>query len=288
MLQGWQPLESLKRKVEELKGVNLTELFEKMDEIGLEKMVTLTQEMTRISRGWLGSNELAIELQEKFPENIAGIIGAEPLDEKNVFNINRLREFKSAVKEHGIKGILFTPPYGHFYANDKSIYPFYEAVVELDAVVYFHHAGGAGGGGGAAYHAPLKYARPIILDDVVIDFPELRINVEHMGYPWTEELLALMKHAPNVYTDIAELFSRPILLAWYLTMAKEYGVINRVFWGSDYVGEDVSEYFKKVQREITWIRNNLNETLERSGWPTLSQDEIDGMLSLNVRKLLKL
>jgi len=288
MLQGWQPLESLKRKVEDLKGVNLTELFEKMTEIGLEKMVTLAQEMTRVSRAWLGSNELTIDLQEKFPERIVGIIGAEPLDERDVFNTKRLRVVKSAVKEHGIRGLLFTPPYGHFYANDKRVYPFYEAAVDLDIAVYFHHAGGAGGGGGEAYFAPLKYARPILLDDVVIDFPDLRINVEHMGYPWTEELLAIMKHAPNVYTDIAQLLDRPKLLAWYLAMAKEYGVIDRVLWGSDYVGEDVSEYFKIVQREIIWIRKDLNKTLKQSGWSTLSREEVDGLLTKNVRKLLKL
>ena len=199
----------------------------------------------------------------------------------------RLKEFKIAVKQHGIKGLLFTPPYGHFYANDKKVYPFYEAAVEFDVAIYFHHAGGAGGGGGEACHAPLKYARPIILDDIVIDFPDLRINVEHMAYPWTEELLALMKHAPNTYTDIAQLLDRPTLLAWYLTMAKEYGVIDRVFWGSDYVGEDISEYFKIVQREIMWIKKGLNKTLKQSRWPTLSQEEINGLLSRNVKKLLK-
>lgn len=49
----------------------------------------------------------------------------------------------------------------------------------------------------------MKYARPWLLDDLTIDFPDLRFNVEHMGYPWTEELLAIMTRSSNVYTDIA-------------------------------------------------------------------------------------
>lgn len=287
MLQGRRPLESLKRRVEDL-DVNFADLFEKMDQIGLEKMVTLAQEMTRVSKAWLGSNDLTINLQEKFPKRIVGIIAAEPIDERDVFNIERLREFRSAVKEHGMKGLLFTPPYGHFYANDKKVYPFYEAAVELDVAIYFHQAGPAPRSRAPSYFVPLKYSRPIVLDDVAIDFPDLRINVEHMGYPWTEELLTIMRHAPNVYTDISQLLDRPTLLAWYLTMAKEYGVIDRVFWGSDYVGEDIVEYFKIVQGEITWISNNLNKSLTKSGWPTLTQEEIIGILSTNVRRLLKL
>ena len=287
MLQGQQ-----RRRVEDIKEINLSELFDKMDEIGIGKIVTLTQEEMRVSKRWLGSNEITIDLQEKFPERVVGIIGGEPLDEKDRFNAKRLKEFRSAVLNHGIKGMCFTPPYGHFYANDKRAYPFYEAAVELDAVIYFHHAGGVGGGGGRAYQAPLKYARPILLDDVVIDFPDLRIHVEHMAYPWTEELFAIMKHAPNVYTDIDELFSRPTVLAWYLAMAKEYGVIDRVIWGSDYDVVDgwgtVPGYFRKVQNETTWVKRDLNKVLEKSGWPTLSNEEVNGILEGNVRKLLRL
>ena len=87
-----------------------------------------------------------------------------------------------------------------------------------------------------------------------------------------------MKHAPNVYTDVCELFYRPTLLAWYLVMAKEYGVIDRVIWGTDYnVVEGrgtVKGYFNKVQKETTWIKHDLNKILKRAGWPTLSQMKI--------------
>ena len=101
-----------------------------------------------------------------------------------------------------------------------------------------------------------------------------------------------MKHAPNVYTDVCELFYRPTVLAWYLMMAKEYGVIDRVIWRSDYDvywhdDYDFSGYFRKVKKETSWIRTDLNMILKRSGWPTLSQDEINGILGGNVKKLWK-
>lgn len=270
-------------------GLHLPDLFAAMDELGIERLVTFVQETERIYKGWLGSNQNAIDLQTRYPDRIIGILGVEPMDDRNVFNRKRLDAIRSAVTEHGIRGVCITPPYGHFYANDRRAYPFYEMAVELDFAVMFHHGGGVGGGGGEAWEGPIKYARPVVLDDLVVDFPELRIHVEHMAYPWSEELFAIMKHGPNVYTDVAELFSRPTILAWYIMMAKEYGVIDRVVWGSDY---DVfwqpparaSTYVTKVEKETNWIRNDLNQILDRSGWPELTDGEIAGILGENSRR----
>ena len=133
----------------------------------------------------------------------------------------------------------------------------------------------------------------VLFAGLVVDFPALRINVEHMAYPWTEELCALMKRAPNVYTDVSELFARPTLLAWNLVLAKEYGVIDRVIWGSDYDvywhdDWDFSGYFRKVRAEIDWLRNGANEVLLPCGWPTLGDEEIAGILGGNVNRLLRI
>ncbi len=282
-----------RRSAADLKEINLPNLFARMDELGIEKMVLVIQETQRIWKEWLGTNEMIIDLQTKYPDRFIGVYGAEPLTTDNVLNRERLEAFERAVKDHGIKGLWFGPPYCHFEANDRRVYPFYEVAVDLDVVVYFHHGGGIGGGGGPARRAPLKYARAINLDDVVIDFPKIRINVEHMAYPWTEELFAIIKHSANMYTDVCELFYRPQILAWYLMMAKEYDVIDRVIWGSDYDvfwydDYDFSGYIKKVQGETGWLQTELNKICERSGWPTLTDEEIDGVVGGNARRLWKL
>ena len=51
---------------------------------------------------------------------------------------------------------------------------------------------------------------------------------------------------------------------------------------------DYSGYVRKVQRETTWIRTTLNETLQRSGWPTLTRQEIDGILGANAKRGLRI
>jgi predicted TIM-barrel fold metal-dependent hydrolase len=239
---------------------------------------------------WLGSNELAAELQQLEPARIISFAAAEPLDAQDRLNTAQLKELDNLVTSKGIKGLLLTPGYGHYYANDRRIYPFYEKAIKLDIPVYFHHSHQFG----PPKNCPLKYCQVTFLDDLTIDFPELRFDVEHMGYPWTEELLCIMARSPNVYTDFAMFIEpylgkgRRLLLARNLAMAREYGVLDRVFYGSDYVGENVDEYIDLLQREISYINNGLNRDLQAQGYPTLTQKEIDGFLFENVQHLWKL
>ena len=78
------------------------------------------------------------------------------------------------------------------------------------------------------------------------------------------------------------------MLAWHLTMAKEYGFLDRVMWGTDYVGEDADAYLASVAEEVGFYRDRLNPILESCGWPTLSEAEIDGLLGGNARSFLRL
>ena len=160
----------------------------------------------------------------------------------------------------------------------------------MDIPIYFHHSHMFG----SPRNCPLKYARIWLLDDLIIDFPELRFNVEHMGYPWTEELFTIMARSPNVYTDIAMFIEpyegkdRRLLLARNLGMAREYGVLDRVFYGSDYVGENIDEYIILLWRETKYVKEQLNNDMARLGHSPLTQQEMEGLLSKNVLKLWKL
>jgi predicted TIM-barrel fold metal-dependent hydrolase len=290
MYQGRADVSRLKRSVTEIEGFDINRLLERLDEIGISQFQTMPQEMTRIRGQWLGSNELSADIQRSAPTRIIAFAGAEPLDTQGAFNEARLKEVERAIMETGLKGLLLTPPYGHYYSNDKRVYPFYEQAVELDIPIYFHHSHMFG----PPRNCPLKYARVSLLEDLMIDFPELRFNVEHMGYPWTEELLAMMARSSNVYTDIAMFIApsggvgRPLLLARNLGMAREYGVLDRVFYGSDYVGENVDEYIDLLQRETTHLKTRLNSDMEQLGYPPLTEQEMEGLLSENVLRLLRL
>jgi predicted TIM-barrel fold metal-dependent hydrolase len=79
----------------------------------------------------------------------------------------------------------------------------------------------------------LSDAVPLLLDDVAIAFPDLRMVVAHMGHPWIYETVVVMRRHANVYADTSAIPSRPTVLAAALSAAKEYGVLHKVLFGSD-------------------------------------------------------
>jgi len=85
MLQERHSMDDLKKRIEEV-NVDFDQLFERMDKLGVEKMVTVCEDESRINQTTIGSNELAVDLQLHYPDKIIAILGLEPLDRKDVFN----------------------------------------------------------------------------------------------------------------------------------------------------------------------------------------------------------
>ena len=50
---------------------------------------------------------------------------------------------------------------------------------------------------------PSEAGRPIYIDKVALDFPELKFIGSHTGWPWCEELIAMASKHRNVYMDIS-------------------------------------------------------------------------------------
>ncbi len=117
--------------------------------------------------------------------------------EEGVDEINRVAEL-------GLRGLKFQQVVQGFQPNEERFHPLYEAARERGLVVLFHMgttgiAAGAPGGMGLR----LKHARPIHVDDVAADFPDLTIIGAHPGWPWTDELLAVAMHKGNVFVDMS-------------------------------------------------------------------------------------
>jgi len=115
-----------------------------------------------------------------------------------------IKELERCIKELGLTGLKFQPPAQGFFPNDKRFYPLYEKCVELNIPVSFHTGTtglGAGMPGGHGYR--LKFGRPIYLDDVAADFPELTIIMIHPAWPWVDEQIAILLHKANVFADLS-------------------------------------------------------------------------------------
>ena len=98
--------------------------------------------------------------------------------------------------------------------TDRRYYPLYAACVEL-GVPFCTQVGHTGP------LRPSEPGRPIpYIDQVAIDFPELVIVCGHIGYPWTEEMVAVARKHENVYIDTSAYTARrypPELVAYLRT-----------------------------------------------------------------------
>ena len=146
---------------------------------------------------------------------------------------NAVEEARRLIADHGVRGFKFHPNLQAFFPNDRMAYPLYEAIAEAGLPALFHtgHSGigsGLPGGGGVR----LKYSNPICLDDVAVDFPELKIVLAHPSFPWQDEALSIAMHKPEVYIDLSgwsPKYFPPQLVQYARTLLK-----RQVLFGSDF------------------------------------------------------
>lgn len=130
--------------------------------------------------------------------------------------------------EHGtVKGIKLLPSYQQFYPNDPTLYPLYARAQELGLPITFHTGTSRFPG------TRLKYADPVLLDDVAVDFPDLAILLAHAGRgPWYGEAAMMAGLHENVYLEISGLPARN-LPRYFPDLER---LVSKMVFGSDFPG----------------------------------------------------
>ncbi|MBL7876440.1 MAG: amidohydrolase family protein [Cyclobacteriaceae bacterium] len=110
-----------------------------------------------------------------------------------------LREISEYLEAGLIKGLKLYPGYEPFYPHDNRMKVVYDMAVEYDVPVMFHS------GDTYSPKGKIKYSHPIHIDDVAVDFPELKIVICHVGNPWIKDCMEVVYKNKNVYTDFSGL-----------------------------------------------------------------------------------
>jgi uncharacterized protein len=174
-------------------GLTLEEYIAKMDRAGIERSLLIAARCgdRRMSTSTEIPYEYVHEACQKYPHRFSGLAGINPL-----LGIAGLKELDRAVHEFGFVGAHLYP---HWFgqAPDAAIYyPYYARCAELGIPIMMQV------GHCLLYRRDNRLATvapPITLDRIAIDFPELTIIGIHLGYPWTEEMIAVATKHPNVY-----------------------------------------------------------------------------------------
>ncbi|WP_326493089.1 amidohydrolase family protein [Novosphingobium sp. SL115] len=114
------------------------------------------------------------------------------------------REARDLIENYGVKGFKFHGIAQNCHPADRVGYPIYEVIAEYGLPAIFHtgHSGmgtGMPGGGGMR----LKYGQPMLVDDVAVDFPDMKIILAHPSWPWVDESLSMALHKNNVFIDLS-------------------------------------------------------------------------------------
>jgi uncharacterized protein len=173
-------------------------------------------------------------------------------------------EMVAGHRELGLRGIKLLSMYAGFFPNDERLDPLWKYASENALPVLLHT------GTTFVAQAPLECTLPRHLDRVAIRFPEVKIIMAHLSHPYEHECVAVIRKHANVYSDISALHYRPFQLYHSLMLVQEYGVWDKLLFGSDYP-------FTTVDASIAGLRG-LNDQLEGTSLPRLMSDKIEELI----------
>jgi hypothetical protein len=220
-------------------GVSVEEMVHAMKAAHIEKGIMMAMALGEFDVEY----EVVRDVVQQYPDTFYAIAGINPLT-----GMKGVRKLERAVKEYGFIGAHLYPHWFRTPPNDKIYYPFYAKCCELDVPIQIQI-------GHSAQTLIPTVARPILLDEVAIYFPELKIIGIHIGWPWVEEAIAVAWKHPNVYLGSdahSPKYWKPEFIHYLKTRGRD-----KVIFGTDW---PVLE-FDRTRREIEAL--NLSEEIQR-------------------------
>lgn len=213
---------------------------------------------------------------EMYPDRFIGYYACDPIG----FPDETPASLEHAVKDLGLRGMKVFPGYINAYPNDARLFPVYQKAYELDIPITVHLGYTCTHSGPGSY-GPLLQQYPLHLEEVAATFPKLRIVMAHFANPWGKDAIQLMRKYDNVYADTAygafPMSWKAETLAW----AKNFGVIHKVLFGSDYPLHSPDQTIDLHRRMPDFMRDHKIE-------PVLTDDDVEGILGLNAARMLRL
>jgi hypothetical protein len=172
-------------------NISVEMMIASMDSAGVDRAVVVGVD-AETTFNYKVSNEAVYNAVSESDGRLIGFAGVDPHKGRIA-----LKELERAVDEMGMKGLKLMPHLHMLNPNDEKMYPLYRLANELGIPVLFHT--------GTQFHAgtKIRYCKPIYIDDVAVDFPDLKLIIAHFGYPWYEEALAVVRRNENVFFNIA-------------------------------------------------------------------------------------
>jgi predicted TIM-barrel fold metal-dependent hydrolase len=225
---------------------------------------TLYSEMAEVERaivfalrygdsiGVESDDETTAAAVRKYPDKFVGFAYVDPR------RADYMELLRHAVEDLGLKGVKFGPIYNGVALSDPRLEPVYEYLQRHNLPLTMHM------GTTFARNAPIDMGRAIHVEPVALKYPDLTMVLAHMGHPWYDEAIVVSRKQPNVFLEVSALFYRPWQYYNMLISAQEYGITDKIFFGTDFP-------FARVGESVEGLLH-INDQLQGTALPRVSAE----------------
>jgi predicted TIM-barrel fold metal-dependent hydrolase len=218
--------------------------------------------------GVVTPNERIAELVARRPDKYIGFMALDPTDPGAISEMDR------CVSDLGLKGIKLYPTMQHCDIRDARFFPFFHRAQQHRLPILLHLGASPFPG------SILRYSQPLLLDEVAPAFPEVKFIIAHLGHPWQRDTAIVVRKHPNVFADISGVWHRPWEGYNAIITCIEWGVTEKLLFGSDYPLWTPAEAMAKLR--------TLNDQVSGTRLPQIPEDVIEGIIQRNALAVLGL
>jgi len=257
-----------------LDDIECDKLVKRMDASGID--VTAICVVDNVDFGadndrLLRVNELCARAAARHPGRLISLAGVDPRRQEAPALLRR------CVEDFGMKGLKWHPDSG-YYPNSPEAYAVLEVASEFGIPLLTHCSPLA--------RSRAKYAMPIHLDDIALDFPNLDIIAAHMGHMWWHDWAALAQYKANISGDLAmwqlTAMSKPHLFRRYLREIVDVLGPGQVLFATD------GPVFEPIMDNRDWVEMIRGLTTRGADGISFTQSEVDAILGGNAARIFKL
>ena len=230
--------EQVRMPLDMRRGVSIAKYLKRMDRAGIERSLLIAVRCgdLRVAGSFEIPYAMVAKICAKYPERFSALAGVDPTR-----GMQGLYDLQQAVKKMGFVGAHFYPHWFSMRPDAAQMYPYYAKCCELGIPLMMQV------GHNLVYSQERRLpsvARPILLDQVAIDFPELTLIGIHIGVPWTDEMISMCWKHDNIFTA-GDAYAPKHWPGPFVHYAKTYGR-HKVLFGTDWPVIDPERAVREV------------------------------------------
>lgn len=214
-------------------------------------------------------NQFISDYVRDHAERMIGFAGIDPVDP-----VRALEDLAFAQEELRLVGVGLSPAAQNFHPCHTNAKTCYEAASARGMPILFHT------GLCDTPQCVLPYAQPALLDEVAREFPNLKLVIAHLGWPWVNETIVLLGKHANVFADISRLLHQPWQAYQALLTAYQYGVMDKLLFASGFP-------YARAKHCIEALYD-INHHTSGTSLPAIPREQLRGIVERDALELLGL